>query len=113
MTAHINAPIQYHKKRSTDYLNAMNGQVDLIYMDAAETDEEGARLHFEDAQKIVEKNLIKPGGFVLIDDVRSPNFIHMAGKSWILGKGKYSIPFFLQNGFEIVMDEYQMLLRKR
>jgi Methyltransferase domain len=112
MTSQINAPIQFHKQRSNDFLDMVNGQLDLLYMDTAETDEEGALIHLEDAKKIVEKNLIKKGGLVLIDDVRSPNFIHMAGKSWILGKGKYSIPYLLQNGFEIVMDEYQMLLRK-
>ncbi len=113
MTDHIRAPVQYHKQRSTNFLDSFEGQIDVLYMDTAETDEDGARIHLDDAKKVVERNLIKPGGLILIDDVRSPNFIHMAGKTWILGKGKYSIPYLLQNGFEIVMDEYQMLLRKK
>lgn len=112
MTAQIEAPITFHKQRSIDFLESFEGQIDVLYMDAAETDEDGARIHLEDAKKVVAKNIIKPGGLILIDDVRSPNFIHMAGKHWILGKGKYSIPYLLENGFEIVMDEYQMLLKK-
>ena len=29
------------------------------------------------------------------------------------GKAKYSIPFLLKNGFDLVMDEYQVVLQKK
>ena len=28
------------------------------------------------------------------------------------GKAKYSIPYLRDNGFEIIMDEYQVLMQK-
>jgi hypothetical protein len=53
--------------------------------------------------KYVEKDLMNKNGIILIDDI---------GSNIIGGKGKYSIPFLLENGYEIVMHEYQVLMKK-
>ncbi len=113
MTHDMQDVVRYHTMGSTEFLENMDHPVDLIYMDQAETEELGARLHLEDAKIIVERNLVKIGGLILIDDVHWPAFIHMAGKDWVHGKGRYSIPYFLQNGFTMVMDEYQVILKRQ
>lgn len=104
--------VHYHTMGSTQFLEQLDHPVDLIYMDQAETEESGAQLHLVDAKVIVSRNLVKIGGLILIDDVHWPAFIHMAGKDWVNGKGKYSIPYLLKNGFTMVMDEYQVVLRR-
>ena len=50
-------------------------------------------------------------GIILIDDVKSV-VPKQHGEKSDLGKAKYSIPYLLENGFEIVMDEYQYVLKK-
>ena len=30
----------------------------------------------------------------------------------VLGKSKYSVPLLLNNGYKLIMDEYQMILKK-
>ena len=71
-----------------------------------------ARLQLEEAKVIVARDLILEGGYILIDDVKNqtPQKFGAASK---LGKSQYSLPFLLENGFELVMDEYQALLRKK
>ena len=47
-----------------------------------------------------------------IDDVKNPLPKIRGGEKSNYGKAKYSIPMFLNAGYEIVMDEYQMILKK-
>ena len=70
-----------------------------------------AQLHLREAKIIVERNILKDDGIILIDDVKScvPK---LAGEISDYGKAKYSIPYFLENGYEIVMGEYQFILKK-
>ena len=71
-----------------------------------------AQLHLREAQIIVEKDLVNKNGIILIDDIRScVPYEHDQGIE--LGKGYLSIPYFLANGYEIIMDEYQTVLRKK
>jgi hypothetical protein len=65
-------------------------------MDHMETSEEAAKQHLEDAKIIIEKDLMNKNGIILIDDI---------GYNIVDGKGKYSIPFLLENGYEIVIHE--------
>jgi len=46
--------------------------------------------------KSVFEHFVESGGSVVVE----------------LGKAKYSIPYFLDHGYEIMMDEYQVILRK-
>ena len=70
-----------------------------------------AELHLEEARIVVERRLVRPGGLVLIDDVRNlapKKYGEPAGDTY--GKAKYSIDYFL-HGFSLVKSEYQVILR--
>lgn len=68
-------------------------------------------LQLEKAIVIVKHNLLSAHGIVLIDDVRNQT-PKQFGETSDLGKAKYSIPYFLEHGFEIIADEYQVILKK-
>ena len=89
---------------STNFINNFNDKIDFLYMDHMETSEEAAKQHLEDAKIIIEKDLMNKNGIILIDDI---------GSNIVDGKGKYSIPFLLENGYEIVIHEYQVLMKKK
>lgn len=78
---------------------------DLLYLDGLDCDkdeEASARWHLSCFE--LTHVMIKMGGWLLIDDVfdaKEPR-----------GKGKLVVPVALENGFEIVMKDYQWLLRK-
>jgi len=67
--------------------------------------------HKTEAKIIVERNVLSDNGLILIDDVRNCTPKLNGGIS-DYGKAKYSIPYFVENGYEIVMDEYQVILQK-
>ena len=50
--------------------------------------------------------------YYLIDDVRNST-PKLNGEISDYGKAKYSIPYFIENGYETVMDEYQVILQKK
>jgi hypothetical protein len=106
--------INFFIQSSEEYLSNLKDPVDLIYLDTGDMTpiEETAQLHLREAKIIVEKNLVKENGLILIDDVMScvPKQYNEESD---LGKAKYSIPYFLENGFEIVKSEYQYILRKK
>lgn len=106
--------IEYYVMASEDFLSQGQGQIDLLYMDTGDMTpiEFTADLHLRESKIIVERDIIKEGGLILIDDVRSvvPKIISNEESDY--GKAKYSIPYLLENGFELVMDEYQVVLKK-
>jgi len=107
--------VSYHHNLSERHLlGCRTWQFGLIYMDTGDMTpiEETAQLHLREAKIIVSRELIMPGGVLLIDDVRNPTPMKF-GETSELGKAKYSIPYLLDNGFETVMDEYQVLMVKR
>lgn len=83
--------------------------VDLLYVDTGDMDESTAELHKREAQLIVEYDILKDDGIILIDDVKNPSNEFSRNN---LGKSKYSVPYLLKNGYEIVVDEYQLILKK-
>jgi len=91
------------KDYSTNFLNNLNEKIDFLYMDHMESGEEACIKHLEDSKIIVERNLISPNGIILIDDI---------GDDTTNTKGKYSIPYLLNNGFVSIIHEYQVLLLK-
>lgn len=105
--------INYHISSSENFLSTYNGKIDLLYLDTGDMTpiEFTAQLHLREAKIIVERDLIINNGIILIDDIRSPQ-PYLSGENINLGKGYLSIPYFLQNGFELIMDEYQTILRK-
>ena len=104
LLAEIGESATFHQVTSTDFLNTTKESFDLIYMDHAEAgqDDACAILHRNDAGLILKKDLLKPGGLVLIDDVKTP-----------FNKGMYSIPYFEECGLSRLSgDSYQCLFRK-
>lgn len=98
-----------------DYLNScLSKSIDLIYIDNADITslESSAVEQLEEAKVIVSKNILTDNGIIIINDVRNMNAMHYGDTSG-LGCSKYAIPFLLCNGFEVLMDEYQMILKKR
>ena len=113
MTSNSNNII-YHIASSENYLNnCKEKSIDLLYLDTGDVVpvEPTALLHLREAEIIVRNNILKDDGIILIDDVRnlSPK---LYGEESDYGKAKYSIPYFLNNGYYIVMDEYQVILKK-
>ena len=96
---------------SVEFLNECSEQIDLLYLDTGDPPlEKAAQLQLREAKIIIERDLISPGGLILLDDVR--NTPPTAEKP-MYGKAMYSLPYFLEYGFEIIEDGYQVLLRKK
>ncbi len=106
--------ITYYVTSSEKFLSQCSFQIDLLYLDTGNMTpiEETAQLHLREAKIIVKRDLIKSGGLVLIDDVRNQT-PKKFGETSEYGKAKYSLPYLLENGFEIIEDGYQVLLRKK
>lgn len=107
--------MSYHVCSSVDFLKNMPSQsADLIYLDTGDMwpIEPTAMLQLEEAKVIVSRNLLKKNGILLIDDVKNQT-PKKFGEQSDLGKSKYSIPYLLMNGFEIIADEYQVVMRKK
>ena len=99
-----NDNIIYINDYSTNFLQNIDFKIDFLYMDHMESSEEACVQHLIDAKIIVENDLLSENGIVLIDDVNYPDYIN--------SKGKYSIPYFLENNFYLVIGEYQVILVK-
>jgi len=72
-------------------------------MDHMESGEEACIQHLNDAKQIVEKDIMSENGIILIDDI---------GDNITNTKGRYSIPYLLENGYRQVIGEYQVLLER-
>jgi hypothetical protein len=106
--------VNFIHSHSEDFLNSTDRKYDVIYLDTGDMTpvEDTALLQLIEANIIVERNLLNKNGLLIIDDVRNPT-PKLAGESNNLGKAKYSIPYLLEHGFEIVIDEYQVILKKK
>jgi len=115
MTKDYADKIQYHVSSSEKFLDqCKENSIDLLYLDTGDVNpvEPTALLHLREAQIIVNKNILRKDGLILIDDVKNIASKVDAKEMSNLGKAKYSIPYFLENGFEIVLNEYQVVLKK-
>jgi len=96
--------ISYHVMSSEDFLNHFSGKIDLLYMDTGESDEQADKLHLKEAQIALSRELFSENAIILIDDVNIP------GQNY--SKGKHSIPYLHQNGFQLKIYGYQVLLQR-
>jgi len=114
ITADFSDIINYHVMDSISFLKTFEGQIDLLYLDTGNITPINltALQQLHEAQTIVERDLISPNGIILIDDVRNQT-PKKFGEESDLGKAKFSIPYLLDHGFEILEDEYQVILRKK
>lgn len=100
----IEAKAEFYQLTSTAFLESTSEAYDLIYMDHAESggDDRCAILHRNDVAIIINRQLIKPGGLILIDDIDTP-----------FNKGMYSMPFLEANGFSrLSYNTYQVVYRR-
>jgi hypothetical protein len=104
MTRGSRLPVHHHLTDSESFLRTYEGRLDLLYMDAGDSSVVASELHLREAEIVVQRDLIRPGGHILVDDVEVDN---------LPSKGLYSIPYFLENGFEVQEAAYQVLLRRR
>lgn len=115
ITADLHDYLVYHVMSSVDFLKTFPepGTIDLLYVDTGDMTpiEPTAMLQLQEAMVIVKRDLLSPNGIILIDDVRNQT-PKQYGELSELGKAKYSIPYFLAHGFEIIADEYQVILKK-
>lgn len=115
ITADFKNDIHYHVCSSKDFLRTCDfeGGIDLLYLDTGDMTpiEPTALLQLEEAQIMVERNLLSENGIILIDDVKNQT-PKKFGETSNLAKAKYSLPYLLEHGFQIIADEYQVILKK-
>ena len=108
-----NKNIEYVTCSSEDFiLKCEKGTIDLLYLDTGNMDEITAQLHLREAKLLVIKDILKEDGIILIDDVKNPYMLLNKITTNKLGKSKYALPYLLENGYEIIEDEYQVILKK-
>lgn len=116
ITADFHEIMHYHVISSVDFLKncEFENGIDLLYIDTGDMTpiEPIALLQLEEAKVIVERNLMSENGIIIIDDVKNQTPKEY-GEESNLGKAKYSLPYFLEHGFEIVQDEYQVIIKKK
>jgi len=97
-----------------EYLKSRNEPIDLLYLDAWDTDlKDSAEKHLE-AYKIAKKNLHEKS-IVLIDDtdvIWRDNEFHFA-ESGLSGKGRLVIPEMQNDGWKIDFGGRQTMLTRR
>jgi hypothetical protein len=110
--------ITYDNRTNIEYIcdysenilkNTPKKSLDLLYIDTGDMDEFTAELHKREAILIVKHDILKDDGIILIDDVKNPCNDFSKEK---YGKHKYSLPYFFENGYKYIMDEYQVILEK-
>jgi len=101
--------IKYHLTSSEKFLGKFKKKIDLLYMDAANNDEDGAQIHLREAKILLKRDLLTEKSVILIDDINLTKDQLALG---LIPKGKYSIPFFLDNGYKLMKNKYQVILKK-
>lgn len=104
----------YHQGDSVDFLKNTNQTFDLIYLDTGDMHpiEPTCELQLEEARMIVERNLLNPDGLILIDDVLNGTPREQGNTENKLGKSELSIPYFIENGYKVIFEGYQYILKK-
>lgn len=98
--------VDYICSDSATYLKSLPEQsIDLIYQDTADCDDYGCRIHEQEAHIIVNQNILKPKGLLLIDD-------NINYDTSLPSKAKYSLPIYVQAGYKILFMGKQILLQK-
>jgi len=100
---------------SITFLESTNEKFDLIYLDTGDMwpIESTCNLQLKEAEIIVRRNLLKDGGLLLIDDVLNGTPREMGDLNNKLGKSETSMPYLLNNGYEIVYEGYQYILNRK
>lgn len=106
--------ISYIVDTSENFLSSYDKKIDFLYLDTGDVTpvDFTANLHLREAKIIVERDLMSDKGIILIDDVRNVACKKQNENVSDYGKAKLSIPFFIDNGWKITVDEYQVVLER-
>lgn len=107
--------MNYYVCSSLDFLAAVPAKsIDLLYLDTGNMTpiNQTALLQLAEATLIVERNVLSDNGIILIDDVKNQTPKGF-GEIDNLAKSKYSIPYLLYHGYEIIVDGYQVIMRRK
>lgn len=100
--------VTYTKDDSVHYLQNFTEKIDLLFLDSYDYcgDEENIRRCHEHSLNEIKAawDKLNEKCFVLIDDIFNDNWD---------GKGKLSVPYLLDNGFEVVYYKDSQVLLKR
>jgi hypothetical protein len=112
MTDSLNIKCNHIVSDSTKFLSETNKTYDLIYLDTGYLDKETEILQLRESKIIVERNLLKPTGWILLDDVLNATPRNFGDLSNKYGRAEKSLPYFLSNNFKIIFEGYQYILTK-
>lgn len=106
--------ITYVCMTSEEFLKTSDKTFDVIYLDTGDMTpiEDTAILQLLEVHLIESYDRLNKNGIIILDDVRNP-LPRRDGEENHYGKAKYSIPFLLENNYEIIFDEYQVILKKK
>ena len=100
--------VQYTKDDSINYLQNFDKKIDLLFLDSYDysgPEENIKKCHQHSLNELKAAwDKLKSKCFILIDDVFNAEWD---------GKGKLSIPYLLENGFELVYYTDSQVLLKR
>lgn len=99
---------------SIKFLTETQEKYDLIYLDTGDVHPIGPsiELQLREAMVIDKRNLLNPNGLILIDDVKNKTPREYGEHNNTLGKSQKSIPYLLSQGFIIVFNGYQHIMKK-
>lgn len=99
---------------SLNFLQNVDKKYDIIYVDTGDMTpiEPTAKLQLEESKIIIARDLLNTNGLILIDDVKNQT-PKKFGDTSELGKSKYSIDYFINNGYEIIFEGYQYILKRK
>jgi hypothetical protein len=104
--------VQFIHESSTRFLSRVQQTYDLIYLDTGDMTPIQPTAELQLAEAVEIPRILHPNGILLLDDVRSTVPME-AGCTHSLGKAYLSLPWLVDHGFYVCMDEYQTLLRRR
>jgi hypothetical protein len=115
MTDSLDIECNHIVSNSLDFLDSTDNKFDLIYLDTGDMwpIEPTCDLQLKEVQIIINRELLKKDGLLLIDDVLNKTPKEMGDQENKLGKSEYSIPYLIENGYEVVFKGYQYILRKK
>jgi len=114
MTDSLGISCKHVVSDSLSFLASIDKQFDLIYVDTGDMwpIQPTCELQLKEVQKITERGLLKDGGLLLIDDVLNGTPRELGDSINKFGKSEKSIPYLMNNGFDLMFEGYQYVFRK-
>lgn len=114
MTNTLNIKCHHIVSDSIRFLSGTDKKFDLIYLDTGDMwpIESTCNLQLRESEIIVNRDLLKEGGLILIDDVLNGTPRDMGDLNNKLGKSEKSIPYLESKGFKKIFEGYQYILSK-